>query len=162
MSQIGSPKFSVQNVTRNSPCDQYLWKEADVGWGRSWLQCRPQSSFSLLGVLELEWPFRITPNWAEKAWPSYSHINQWRHVGREVTLVKGVLHSWGLPDFLHGRGSGQHTTVHNIPLHLVRMSSFSGGFPAFLDSECWHYQVPSDSFNSSSWGRLGEICKEGI
>lgn len=68
------------------------------------------------------------------AWPSYSQVNQSGHVGRGVTSVKGVLHSWGIHDFLQRRESGQCTAVY-LPPHPMKMSSMSGGFPAFPDTE---------------------------
>lgn len=97
---------------RNIPWDKCLWKEAGVSRESSRLGCRPRSNLSPLGMLELEWPFRIVPGWPKVAWPLYSHISQARPVERRLFLVKGLLHSWGIPDFLHGRGSMQGNTVY--------------------------------------------------
>lgn len=53
---------------------------------------------------------------------------------KECEKVSDLLHSWRIHDFLLGRVSGHCTTV-CVPLHPMKMRSFSGGFLAFPDTE---------------------------
>lgn len=86
--------------------DQHLWKGGKAMWpdrGRNWavIQTQQQLQQTLWGALELEWPFRVVPNWSKRSGlytPAIISHWKWTALGKDMSLGEEALYRWGIPE----------------------------------------------------------------